>query len=58
MASYILIAATNVFDPLGNEYAAGTPGFFFWVGFGVGCMLITFAYVKRIARKAADTTDF
>jgi len=54
----ICFGQTNITDPAGNEWSYNTPLWHYWRGFGVGCVFILFAFVKRLAMRSGSHTEF
>lgn len=49
----------DVTDPGGNVWTVGTWGWYYWSGFFVGLTFFGFAFVKRLAQRAAGShTDY
>jgi len=46
------MAQTSIVDPSGTVHEVGSQGWFFWSGFTVACIGMTFAFIKRLARGA------
>jgi len=59
MNDLLILAQSNIFDPVGNEWVVGTNGWYYWAGFFTSCGFLLFAIVKRLAsRVVGGGTEF